>query len=71
MCNKDNSPRISPQFKIILKKNYSPSYVVVEPLDHVVHMVCFHQDDIHVLAFSFVLAPLDPNDSKKKCDGML
>lgn len=43
-----------------------PSYVVVEPLDHVDHTVYLHLGDNHALAFSFVFEPLDPNDSKYK-----
>lgn len=57
----------------MLKKKYSPSYVVVEPLGHVVHTVYFRQGDIHASAFSFVFVPLGPNDSKTtiECDGIL
>jgi len=58
-------------FKIILKNNYLPSYVVVEPWDHVDRTVYFRQGDIHVLAFSFEIAPLDPNDSKTKKKSMM
>lgn len=38
---------------------------MVEPLDHVVHRVYFHLAENHVVAFSFVIVPLNPNDSKQ------
>lgn len=42
-----------------------PSYVMVAPLDYVVHTV-FHLDDIHVWASSFESVVPNPNDSKQK-----